>query len=251
MSDLINSVTDGVIAQSKTVAKETTNNELGKDSFLKLLTTQMQYQDPLNPSTDTDFIAQLATFSQLEQSQNLSQTTVNSQAFSLVGKNVIIKNTSASGTESYISGSVDFVMLSGGKAQLSINGSLYSVDDLDSVIDDNYMVEKSLPTVAKTALTYDADNPKDATFDVSLGTDDNVADDVAVKINDTAVSSDLVNVKNGKVTVDSEAFASLTNGSYKVSVTFNNSLNTTVSDKITLQIKNAVIADTTETATTV
>lgn len=248
MSDLINSVTDGVIAQSKTVAKETTSNELGKDSFLKLLTTQMQYQDPLNPSTDTDFIAQLATFSQLEQSQNLSQTTVNSQAFSLVGKNVIIKNTSTSGTESYISGSVDFVMLSAGKAQLSINGTLYSVDDLDSVIDDTYMVEQSLPTVTKTALTYDADNPKDATFNVTLGTDDNIADDVAVKINDTVINTDLVNVKNGKVTIDSEAFAGLTNGSYKVSIAFNNTLYTTISDKITLQVKNAVMTD---TATTV
>jgi len=49
--------------------------ELGKDAFLQLLVTQMQYQDPLSPMDNTDMIAQLAQFSALEQMNNLNSTT--------------------------------------------------------------------------------------------------------------------------------------------------------------------------------
>lgn len=49
-------------------------NELGKDAFLKLLATQLANQDPLNPTDDTQFIAQLAQFSSLEQMSNLNKT---------------------------------------------------------------------------------------------------------------------------------------------------------------------------------
>lgn len=68
---------------------------LGRDSFLQLLITQMRYQDPLEPASDTEYIAQLAQFNALEQMQNLndkfdkmikwSQMT---QASSLIGKQV-------------------------------------------------------------------------------------------------------------------------------------------------------------------
>ena len=45
--------------------------DLGKDAFLQLLVCQMQNQDPMNPNSDTEYVAQLAQFSQLEQLQNL------------------------------------------------------------------------------------------------------------------------------------------------------------------------------------
>lgn len=49
-----------------------TNDTLGKDDFLKLLITQMQNQDPLNPMDNKDSIAQLAQFSSLEQMNNIA-----------------------------------------------------------------------------------------------------------------------------------------------------------------------------------
>src|SRR5699024_5467698 len=50
------------------------NPELGKDEFLKILMVQLQNQDPLDPMDDKDFVAQMATFSQLEQTMNIASS---------------------------------------------------------------------------------------------------------------------------------------------------------------------------------
>lgn len=62
------------------------SSQLGKDDFLKLLVTQMQYQDPLNPMDDTQFVSQMAQFSSLEQMQNMNTATLTTQATTLIGK---------------------------------------------------------------------------------------------------------------------------------------------------------------------
>lgn len=58
------------LANAQAAASATTtagSDDLGKDAFLNLLVTQMQYQDPLNPQANEEFVAQLAQFSSLEQ----------------------------------------------------------------------------------------------------------------------------------------------------------------------------------------
>jgi len=55
-------------------AAENAREQLGKEDFLRLLTVQLRYQDPMNPMENTDFIAQMAQFSSLEQLQNMNQS---------------------------------------------------------------------------------------------------------------------------------------------------------------------------------
>ncbi len=66
------SVSD-VYSQANT-PKTPDNSVLGKDDFLSLLVAQLQHQDPLNPAESTEFTAQLAQFSSLEQLQNIDTT---------------------------------------------------------------------------------------------------------------------------------------------------------------------------------
>ncbi len=56
------------------VADTKKKTDLDKDAFLRLLTTQLANQDPLNPIEDREFIAQLAQFSSLEQMTSLNKT---------------------------------------------------------------------------------------------------------------------------------------------------------------------------------
>ncbi|MBM6618441.1 flagellar hook assembly protein FlgD [Bacillus suaedaesalsae] len=68
--------------QNQTVERKAKGDALGKDDFLKILMTQLQNQDPMNPMQDKDFIAQMATFTSLEQMTNMNkmlETFINSQ----------------------------------------------------------------------------------------------------------------------------------------------------------------------------
>lgn len=247
MSELIQPVKNGVIQQTSGSAKESTStskNNLGKDAFLQLLVTQMKYQDPLNPNTDTEFIAQLATFSQLEQMQNLNAMASNSQALSLVGKNVIVKTKNDSGNINYVSGRVDFVNIANNKARISINGKLYSVDDIDSVIDDTYILEQGRPRIDKRAdLVYDAENPADISFEVYLGEGDSKADAVAVIVDKTLLDASVVTLKDNKVIIDKSVFEKAPDGTYKATVIFNDILSTVVKDMVTVTVKNSKATD--------
>lgn len=55
------------------IYKEGAHNQMGKDEFLKLLTFQLQNQDPMNPMDQSKFTGELAQFSQLEQLTNLNK----------------------------------------------------------------------------------------------------------------------------------------------------------------------------------
>ncbi|MBW7956325.1 MAG: flagellar biosynthesis protein FlgD [Deltaproteobacteria bacterium] len=64
----------GVYGSTTGLNRTGAQEAMGKDAFLKLLVTQLQNQDPLNPTDNTEFVAQLAQFSSLEGIQNLNST---------------------------------------------------------------------------------------------------------------------------------------------------------------------------------
>ena len=70
----MSTITGVTAAETATDTPRSTGpRELGQGDFLKLLVTQLKHQDPLNPTNNTEFVAQLAQFSQLEQSVNQAQ----------------------------------------------------------------------------------------------------------------------------------------------------------------------------------
>lgn len=114
------------------------NSALDKEAFLQLLVAQMQNQDPLEPQDNSQMVAQLAAFSQVEELQNMSNTLNQSQASDLLGRTVIMKTETASGESGYIKGVVDYTINEEGKIYLGINGNEYDINDLDTVIDDDF-----------------------------------------------------------------------------------------------------------------
>lgn len=97
---MVDSISSRVSAGALTEGA-TGGNDLGRDSFLKLLVAQLQNQDPLNPQDNHEFVAQLAQFSSLEQTVGINdrldqlslqtQGLANSQVVGLVGKEATIK----------------------------------------------------------------------------------------------------------------------------------------------------------------
>ena len=137
---LMQPVEDGKIveteSQNSLKQKSKTNNSgMDKDAFLQLLVAQMQY---LEPTSNTEYISQYAQFSQVEQMQNMAGTLELQRASSLVGEEVYIKTTTSNGDVKYVKGQVDYVVFENGKAYLAIDEELYSLEDLDTVVDRTY-----------------------------------------------------------------------------------------------------------------
>lgn len=135
-------VVDGKIEYEPTQQKKTNekgNSNLDKDAFLQLLTAEMQYQDPLEPTSNTEYIAQFATFSQVESLTNMEKSMQLQGTYDLVGKDVIMKVTDKNGETVYKDGRVEYVYIENDEAYLSIKGKLYKASDLDTIVDDTYL----------------------------------------------------------------------------------------------------------------
>ncbi|MDR1651159.1 MAG: flagellar hook assembly protein FlgD [Synergistaceae bacterium] len=128
----INGVTGAWTSYEETVKKSTDSGDsLGKEDFLKLLVAQLTHQDPTNPMNDTEFVAQLATYSGLEQQMNMNKNleklitatnmTTAASAMSLIGS--IVGYTGEDGALN--TGQVSFLDIVGGEVNLYLTDGTY------------------------------------------------------------------------------------------------------------------------------
>lgn len=122
------------------------NPELGKDEFLKILMVQLQNQDPLDPMDDKDFVAQMATFSQLEQTMNMASSMdrlVENQTISpiiqyshMIGKEITYEDVNDDDTKEFVTSEVVSVSQKNGSAIFELeNGEKIGANDITKVSD--------------------------------------------------------------------------------------------------------------------
>ena len=117
-----------------TVNGRKASQELGKDDFLKLLMAQLTHQDPMEPMDNSQFIAQMAQFSSLEQMYNVSngftkmaQMMQSSEAAGTLGK---VVDLDVEGEQ--VSGVVEG-FTRGENPQIQVNGNFYKMDYVRAV----------------------------------------------------------------------------------------------------------------------
>jgi len=114
---------------STTGTTATQANSMGMQDFLKILLTQLNYQDPLKPMDNQEFMAQMAQFTSLEQTQRLNekldQLITNQAALQSVG--LIGRTVEISTDGGNVSGTVSSLSLSGDSPLISVTTSAGSV----------------------------------------------------------------------------------------------------------------------------
>ena len=219
---LVQAVENGKIKESTTETTTSAGNDLGYDEFLQLLCAEMQYQDPLEPTSNTEYVAQLATFSQMESMLNMQNSIESTKANDLVGKYVIVKTTSeTTGETTAVAGFVDYVQYENNR---------YSLDDVYQVADTEYMEAVSLAEAFKASVAKLPDADK---LTLAYQTDvENLA----------TVYNGLTSYQQSYIDSDTLATFVKLDGTMK-SLVFDNALSQIPSaDELTLENKEAVEA---------
>jgi flagellar basal-body rod modification protein FlgD len=108
-----------------TAATSTSQSSLGQEDFLKILTTQLNYQDPLKPMDNQQFMAQMAQFASLEQTRTMNDNIETllmiqsaTQSVGLLGRTVEVSTDSGT-----VVGSVTSLRFSNGQPLLTVKTS--------------------------------------------------------------------------------------------------------------------------------
>lgn len=124
---------DSLITKNQTAppVASTLDQQLGEDAFLKLLTTQLQNQDPLKPMDDTQSIAQLAQFSAVQSTNELKSSFASfqsnfavMQSAGLIGKTVSAQSSDGNGNAITVNGTVKTISIVDGTPEFTmVDGS--------------------------------------------------------------------------------------------------------------------------------
>jgi flagellar basal-body rod modification protein FlgD len=139
----------GLKAEAPEAVERVPVKMLGQNEFLKLLVTQMRNQDPMQPVSDTEFIAQMAQFSSLEQTKTMSADITKLrqgndflQATNLLGKEVRLNL----GDMAFTKGIVTDLNVKDGEARIIVGDKTYTLDQVNSVSSEAPETEENTTT---------------------------------------------------------------------------------------------------------
>ena len=103
------------------------------DSFLKILASELQNQDPTEPVSNTEYVAQLAQFNSLQQMSSLNGSMSKSQAYSLIGMQVSYSATDSTGKSISGTGIAKSVVSSGNDVYVMVDGNKIKLASITKV----------------------------------------------------------------------------------------------------------------------
>lgn len=122
------------------------NGDLSVDDFYTLLLAEMTNQDPLEPTSNTEFISQMATFTSMRSQQDALYYSNASYASSLVGKTVLVATASGSNLNT-VTGVVSNINLSGTTFTVSVNGKEYDLKNIMKIVSDTDTSSETTSTI--------------------------------------------------------------------------------------------------------
>lgn len=131
----ITSIFDNPLYQFKPPSNSP-SNKLDKEAFLKLLTAQLKYQDPLNPLKDNEFMGQLTAMSTLEQVINMNKTLEDLSIYLIysnalmIGSTIIGKNLITTDGKEYIA---QGIALEDGKLKINVGDTYISMSQIKEI----------------------------------------------------------------------------------------------------------------------
>ena len=148
----VSNTNSGVQTSTAATGEQRSTGEMGKDQFLKLLVTQLKYQDPLKPMEDKEFISQMAQFSSLEQMQNLNANFSSMKAFSLMGKSISANYKDAqTGVQTNVIGVVEKVRMEKGNSYVTVGGHDIPIDEITDISDSSISkITDLMPIIGKS-----------------------------------------------------------------------------------------------------
>ncbi len=116
-------------------SQDNKSTSVDKDTFLKLLVAQLQYQNPLEPQSDTAFVTQLSQMSTMEQLQSMKESMTSAQAYGMLGNYVYaeVQNSTTGTTDVYL-GLATSVIIKDGVNYVLVGNTAIPVSKISRVI---------------------------------------------------------------------------------------------------------------------
>lgn len=129
----VSSITSTTSTTSSSTSSTSSNTSLDFDEFIQILATELQYQNPDDPVSGTEYVSQLAQISSLSALSSINTTMNNAAAYSLIGQTVTYSSTDSSGNTTTGTGTVQSVTVSGSNTYLNVGGTTVSYEDIVKV----------------------------------------------------------------------------------------------------------------------